>query len=154
MRQMKEIATILESQNYSLNNSICDMLKKFNFKTLCHKSGIKKEAGFSTIEIITLLILLPIIAVNSVHQLYKSSYSKQAAMQEDTIYRLKNNEKHSWRSLLYSIAKAFKEKVNTKKEPESNSDANIKAFIKDDTPDQRTGYKITDFRIGFNRHMI
>jgi len=34
MRQMKEIATVLESHNYSLNNSICDILKKFN---LCNR---------------------------------------------------------------------------------------------------------------------
>jgi len=146
MRQMKEIATVLESHNYSLNNSICDILKKFNFKTLCHRTGIKKEAGFSAVEILTLLILFPIMALSSVHQLYKSSYNEKVAMQKDTFYRLKNNERYSWRSLLYAVAKVFKSKVNVntnhESSSESNSDGNITAFIIDDTLDQRTGYKI------------
>ena len=35
MRQTKEIATVFESQNYSINNIICDTMRKFKFKTLC-----------------------------------------------------------------------------------------------------------------------
>jgi len=34
MRQTKEIATVFESQNYSINNIICDTMRKFKFKTL------------------------------------------------------------------------------------------------------------------------
>ena len=87
MRQMKEIATVFESHGYSLNNSINDAMKKFKFKTLCHQSNIRKGEGFSATEILTLLLMLPLMAVNSVHQLYQSHYKKQAAMQKDALYR-------------------------------------------------------------------
>ena len=73
MRQTKEIATVFESQNYSVNNIICDTMRKFKFKTLCHKAGIQKSAGFSATEILTLLIMLPLMALKNVHQLYKSA---------------------------------------------------------------------------------
>ena len=33
MRQMEEIATVLETRNYSLNNIICDTMKEFKLKS-------------------------------------------------------------------------------------------------------------------------
>ena len=140
MRQMKEIATVFETQGYSLNNSIIDTMKKFNIKSLCHGCGIRKAEGYSATEILTLLIMLPLMALKSVHQLYKSHYSAQAAMQKDTIYRLKNNEWYSWRRLLYAVAKTFKKKVESG--AESSPDDNTTALILDDTPDQRSGFKM------------
>lgn len=146
MRQMKEIATVLESENYSINNIICDTMKKFNFKTLCHQSGIKKADGYSSTEILTLLIMLPLMALKNVHQLYKSEYGKRAAMKKDALYRLKNNERYPWRTLLYAVAKKFKKLTN----PENQPSDSVTAFIIDDTPDQRTGYKIENISYIFD----
>ena len=138
MRQMSEIATVFESQNYSINNIICDTMKKFKFKTLCHKAGIQKAAGFSATKLLTLLIMLPLMAIKNVHQLYKSTYAKKVAMQKDALYRMKNNERHPWRSLLYAVAKRFKELAGEGNEQKDT----ITALILDDTIDQRVGYKI------------
>ena len=139
MRQMKEIATVFESQNYSIDNIICDTLKKFKFKTLCRKVGIQKSDGFSATEILTLLLMLPLMALKNVHQLYKSAYAEKAAMQKDAFYRLKNNERYPWRSLLYAVARRFKELAGARNE---QKDTTVTAFILDDTIDQRVGYKI------------
>lgn len=138
MRQINEIATVLESRNYSIHNSICEVLKKFKFRTLCHKTGIIKKAGFSTTEILTLLLMLPLMMLKNIHQLYKSEYAKREAMKKDTIYRLKNNEWFSWRRLLCAVAKTFQEHVK----PSTDSPTNPSAFIIDDTTDQRVGRKI------------
>jgi len=138
MRQMKEIATVFESQNYSINNIICDTMKKFKFKTLCHTVGIQKADGFSVTEIMTLLLLLPLMALKNVHQLYKSTYAEKATMQKDTLYRMKNNERYPWRSLLYAVAKRFKVLVGINNEQKDT----VTALILDDTIDQRVGYKI------------
>ena len=36
MRQdLSEIKKVLDKHGYSINNIICDVMKKFNFKTLC-----------------------------------------------------------------------------------------------------------------------
>lgn len=141
MRQIKEITTVLESQNYSLNVSICDVMKEFKFKTLIHHAGLSKACGFSITSILTLLIMLPLMALENVHQFYKSAYAKDEVMQKDTIYRLKNSEHYSWRSLLYKVAKAYRNLV----EPtacDNNGEEKITALIIDDTMDQRVGYKM------------
>ncbi|MDR0287465.1 MAG: transposase [Clostridiales bacterium] len=141
MQQLREIATVFESRGYSLTSSIFETMKKFKLKTLCHQSGIQKAQGFSTTEIITLLIMLPIMALKSVHQLYRSEYKNKAEMQKDALYRLKNNEHHSWRRLLYAVAKGFTKLVK----PENESDESEKkktAIVFDDTTDARVGYKM------------
>jgi hypothetical protein len=113
-------------------------MKEFNIKTLSCKSGIKKQEGFSASEILILLIMLPLMALKNVHQLYKSEYGRKAAMQKDALYRLKNNERFSWRRMLYAVVKTFRKQINI----ENNPQEGIKAFIIDDTPDKRTGYKM------------
>lgn len=138
MRQdLSEIKKVLDKHGYSINNIICDVIKKFNFKTLCWKSGAVKGDGYSVSEIITLLIMFPLMLLNSVHALYRSEYQKVTEMKKDTIYRLKNNERIPWRRLLYGVAKKFQELVNPQKEVYENT-----AFIIDDTIDERIGYKI------------
>ena len=138
MRQdLNEIKKVLDKHSYSINNIICDVMKTFNFKTLCCTVGIKKEDGYSVSEIITLLIMFPLMLLKSVHALYRSEFQKVTEMKKDTIYRLKNNEKIPWRRLLYGVAKRFQELVNPLKEVAAKS-----AFIVDDTIDERVGYKI------------
>jgi hypothetical protein len=105
--------------------------------------------GFSAIEIITLLLMLPLMALKNVHQLYKSEYGKKADMQKDALYRLKNNERYPWRTLLYAIAKTFKKLTNPEDEPTDG----VKALIIDDTPDKRVGYKLKNISYVFD-HVI
>ena len=138
MRQdLNEVKKVLDKHGYSINTIICDVMKTFNFKTLCWKAGAFKGDGYSASEIITLLIMFPLMLLKSVHALYKSEFQKTTEMKKDTIYRLKNNERIPWRRLLYGVAKKFQAIVNPQKEAASNS-----AFIVDDTIDERVGYKI------------
>ncbi|MCL1873309.1 MAG: transposase [Clostridiales bacterium] len=138
MRRIEEIGSVLESQNYSLDNIVTETLKKFKIKFLCNQSGFRKDHGFSVTEILTLLLMLPLMALKNVHQLYKSEYGKKAAMKKDALYRLKNNEYHPWRRLLYSVAKMFRKLTN----PENKPAGKVTAFIVDDTTDERVGYKM------------
>jgi hypothetical protein len=136
-QDLDEVKKVLDKYGYSINNIICDVMKKFNFKTLCWKVGAIKGDGYCVSEIITLLIMFPLMLLRSVHALYKSEFQKTTEMKKDTIYRLKNNERMPWRTLLYGVAKKFIELVNPQKEVAANS-----AFIVDDTIDERVGYKI------------
>jgi hypothetical protein len=146
MQQPKEIASLLEKKNYSLDNIILSAMKNFNLKSLCASSGIQKKAGVNAFEIVSILLMLPLMKLESVHQFYKSAYSKVAEMKKDTIYRLKNNENYPWRKLLMSIAKSFK-----KLKPLDNTEAKrITALILDDTIDARTGWKIENITYVFD----
>ena len=140
MRQPKEIATIMEDRGYSIHNIITDVLNKFNMKTLCHRSGLIKQAGYGTFEILVLLLILPLLALNTVNQLLKAEYSGLAKMKKDTIYRFKNNERYPWRSLLMNVAKMFRQKTGGTQT--SDDIGKITAFIIDDTILKHAGWKI------------
>jgi hypothetical protein len=140
MRQsLNEIKNVLDKHEYTIDNIICHIMKKFNFKTICWQSGANniKEDGYKLTEIVTVMVLFPLMLLKTVNAFYKSQYEGITQMQKDVIYRLKNNEKMPWRRLLYGVCKKFQQLVNSKGEIDSKS-----AFILDDTPDIRTGRRI------------
>jgi len=108
MRPIKEVNTVLKTNGYSLETSICEVMKDFNFRTLIYQSGIAKTCGFSIAAILILLLMLPLMLLENTHQFYKSHYAKEEHMKKDAIYRMKNNPNYSWRRLLYAVAKAFR----------------------------------------------
>ena len=141
-KPVEEIENVLNTHGYSINNIIFDVMKTFKFKTLCCQVGFQKQDGYSASEIVTLIMVLPLMLLKSVNALYKSEFQKVTAMKKDTIYRLKNDERMPWRSLLLAVAKRFQELVNPNKELAANS-----AFILDDTTEAKTGRKIEQISI-------
>jgi len=140
MRQsLNEIKNVIDKHKYTIDNIICVIMKKFNFKTICWKTGASKFKGdgYKISEIITVMVMFPLILLKTVNGFYKSNYQGITQMQKDVIYRLKNNEKMPWRRLLYGVCKRFEQLVNPKGEIDPKS-----AFILDDTPDIRTGRRI------------
>jgi len=136
-KPIKEIKNVLQNHGYSINNIICEVMKKFKLKTLCRQVGFQKQAGYGTSEILTLMLMLPLMLLKSVHALYKSEFQKVTTMKQSCIYRLKNNEKMPWRALLLVMAKQFQRLVNPTNEVVDKS-----AFILDDTIHAKTGRKI------------
>jgi len=140
MRQFEEIAKIIEDKGYSLHSIITDTIKEFNMKTLCHRSGVVKQAGYGAFDILVLLLLMPLMSLKTVSQLVKEQYDGIVKMRKDTIYRFKNNERNPWRSLLMNVAKTFRRKTSG-----NNQLLGVKtitAFIIDDTLLSHTGWKI------------
>ena len=141
-KPIQEVQKVLQTHNYSINNIIFEVMKTFKFKTLCCRVGFQKQDGYSASEIINLILILPLMLLNSVHALYKSEFQKVTAMKKDAIYRLKNNEKMPWRALLCVVAKQFQKLVNTENAPADNS-----AFILDDTLAAKTGRRMEQISI-------
>jgi len=136
-KPVKEIENVLQNHGYSINNIICEVMKTFKLKTLCRQVGFQKEAGYSTSEILTLMLMLPLMLLKSVHALYKSEFQKVTTMKKSCIYRLKNNEKMPWRALLLVMSKQFQRLVNP-----TNEVADKSVFILDDTTHAKTGRRI------------
>ncbi|AFV03727.1 Transposase DDE domain protein [Dehalobacter sp. DCA] len=136
-KPVKEIENVLQNHGYSINNIICEVMKTFKLKTLCRKVGFLKQDGYSSAEILSLMLMLPLMLLKSVHALYKSDFQKVTTMKKDSIYRLKNNEKMPWRALLIGISKQFQRLVNPTNEVDEKS-----AFILDDTTLAKTGRRI------------
>jgi len=135
-KNINEIENVLKTHGYSITTIISDVMKSFKLKSLCHQIKFKKEEGYSATEILTLMIMFPLMLLNSVNALYRSQYQNVTKMKKDTIYRMKNNERMPWRNLLFGVAKQFQQLVNPQKEVAENS-----AFIVDDTTDIRVGKK-------------
>jgi len=136
-KSLNEIEIVLQKHSYSIDNIICDVMKTFNLKKICKQVGFQKQAGYSASEIITLMLILPLILLKSVHALYESEFTKLGEMKKDTIYRLKNNPQLPWRQLVLAVAKQFQKLINTEKELHDKS-----AFILDDTVEAKTGRRI------------
>lgn len=111
-KSIREIENVLQNHGYSINTIICDVIKTFKLKTLCRQVGFQKQEGYTTTEILTLIMMLPLMLLKSVHSLYKNEFRKVTTMKKDTLYRLKNNEKMLWRALLLVMAKQFQRLVN------------------------------------------
>jgi len=138
MRQdLNEIKEIFHSHNYDVNTILQKNIKKFKLKFAFLKYGIQKNQGFDVLEIVTLLLILPLLALRSIHHLYCSHYNKIANMHKDTLYRLKNNCDIDWRRILYHTAKTFDTLSLTRNNTQENS-----ALILDDTTLLKTGTSI------------
>lgn len=144
-KNVNEIQKVLETHGYSINTIIGDVMKTFKLKSLCYQVGFRKQEGYSATETLALMLMFPLMLLKSVHALYQSQYENITEMKKDAIYRLKNNEKMPWRSLLLHMAKQFQKLVNPKKEVASNS-----AFIVDDTTDDRVGKKIENISMVYD----
>ena len=147
MRLIKEVATVLDEHGYRLESSICEVMKKFKLATQVNRAGLAKASGYSVTSVLTLVLMLPLMALDNINQFYKSHYSREGQIQKDAIYRLKNNEHYSWRSLLYRVAKAFRPLAGT------CGPNKVTALILDDTTDQRVGYKMENISHVFD-HVI
>jgi len=65
-KHVKEIENVLQHHGYSINNIICEVMKTFKLKTLCRQVGFQKQAGYSTSETLTLILMLPLKLLKSV----------------------------------------------------------------------------------------
>lgn len=68
--------------------------------------GVKSK-GFSAMEIIQLLALLPFLGIMTIGSICSSPFAPMVSAKKDVFYRLKNNGYIPWRKLLYSIARRF-----------------------------------------------
>ena len=144
-KPVKEIENVLQNHGYSINTIICEVMKTFKLKTLCSQVGFQKQDGYSPSEILTLMLMLPLMLLKSVHALYKSEFQKITPMKQSCIYRLKDNEKMPWRALLLVMAKQFQRLVNPTNEVDDKS-----AFILDDTTIAKTGRRIEQISMVFD----
>jgi len=70
---LKEIENVFQSHGFSINSIIQNVRKKFKFRSLCHQVGFKKQQGYSVTDILTFMLVFPLMLLGSVHALYKSS---------------------------------------------------------------------------------
>ena len=143
-----EIKKVLKEHQYSINTIIFEVMGTFKLNAIIRKAGFVKQDGYGVAEILALMIMLPLLLLNSVHSLYRSEFQTITTMKKDAIYRLKNHERMPWRRILYGVAKRFQTLTNPQKVV-----ADTSAFIIDDTTDARVGRHIENVSYVFD-HVI
>jgi hypothetical protein len=140
MQHIDETDQILDNNGYPICNIILETVAKFKLKTILHKSGFVKRAGYAVFDIILALILMPLMGSETVFSYVNTHLPRVSTMQKDTIYRFINNERLPWRSLLMQVFKAYIQLIqrpNTQRSDAQNENiensTEIDAFIIDDT---------------------
>ena len=135
-----EIKAVFDKKNADVGLTIFDLFASFRLQKLVFQCGITKNRGYSIAEILTVLILFPILMVTTVRGFIHSRFTLTDAG-KDTFFRLMNNENINWRKLLYAVAKVFRTSVK-----ETNNLQSPVCGIIDDTMIEKTGRRIE--RIG------
>ena len=131
--KINQIESIIKKHDMDINFIIFDFFKKFKVKNICDRIKIKKDCGYSIIEILLIILTIPLVLVKSVNSLYRSEFKWLAKMNRCTIYRFLNFSNYNWRNLIYKICIKF---VKTFYEETAYS-----AFVIDDTTLFKEGYK-------------
>jgi len=134
MLQRKDINKLSELKNGFTHrwlepDFIFSSLKCFSFSVLCKGLSPLKIKGYGFEWIMSILISLPFIGINTVNGL-----SGYVEARKDVFYRLKNNPVICWRYILWLFSCKF-----AKIAAESSENEGIKCLIFDDTVLKKTG---------------
>lgn len=66
-KKVKEIENVFQSYGFSIDSIIQNVMKKFKFRSLCHQVGFKKDQGYSITDILSLMLLFPLMLIDSVN---------------------------------------------------------------------------------------
>jgi len=98
-----------------------------------------KQKGIPVLLLIRILISFPFIGQKNVCGFTNSFWKRYAKFGKDAYYRLKNNPKINWRAFLLAVVKRSETTLQERKTKNKNDEKEIRAFIFDDTPIQKTG---------------
>ena len=135
-----EIKDVFSKDNPETDLTIFDLLKRFNLGKILLQSGFVKKRGYSITEVISIMLLFPVLMVSTVRGYMHSIYALTNA-KKDVFFRLMNNENLNWRNLMYAVAKVFRKSAKT----QDHLLSPICGII-DDTMISKTGIRIE--RIG------
>ncbi len=121
MLQNKDIKKIEELNDFftsdeKVGDTFIDMLKVFRCSALTRFLNEIKKRGYSSGELLSVLLLLPFIGVNSVRAMLYSGLAYFTEAEKDAYYRLKNKVTIKWRQLLWIVVRRFKQLVKEKGE--------------------------------------
>ena len=114
---------------------ISSSLKCFSFSRLCQVFPVVKLKGYSFEWIMTVLLSMPFISSVTIRSMLSGCVEHHIKAGKDTFYRLKNNQRISWRALLWSFLAKFNELTIHS----TSGSSEIRCLIFDDTLLEKTG---------------
>lgn len=144
INNVSEVKDYFKKEIYRIPENILDTFQDFLSCKKVQEFGNIKKKGFSAVNILTTLLILPFAGMASIRALFFSGLYNADEGEKDVYYRLKNNENINWRKLLYSIAKRFLYLVRKNSNADDDKDKvnKITCLIGDDTVLQKLGESI------------
>ena len=128
---LDELRNILTGKE-GLDGGILTFSKQFKIGRLLKLYSDVKKQGYSLMSILVVLILIRFGGLS----IYAAQKTGNLEMDDNTIYRLMNNERVDWKSVLLSFAMQFIRCASTKGEADEKSPG---CFVIDDTDIEKCG---------------
>ena len=128
---LDELRNIL-TKNEKRDEGVLVFSKQFKLGQLLRSFSEAKKQGYSLLCIFVALILSRFGGLS----IYASHKTGNVEMDDNTFYRLMNNEFIDWRSLLLSFAKQFLKCISLKGEIDAKA---VRCFVIDDTDIEKSG---------------
>jgi len=143
MLQYKDIAKVDEIKGkftkvWLNTNYLQSHLNILNFKKTKTSFSWCKKSGYTFYDLISTLLIMPLIGVETIHRLTKSTDADIIKRGKDSYYRILANQKINWRSFLAQFVKQYLLKDELFTAPENGT----KCLIFDDTDITKTGNTI------------
>lgn len=119
--------------------TMIDVFGRLFISTRTHQFDSLKKRGYLPSDILKVLLYLPFLGVSTVGGLFKSGCAHITEAQKDVYYRLKNNSRIHWRSLLFAFAKRFRKLTEQGGTPEPEE---ITCLIVDDSTCPKKGRRL------------
>ena len=114
-----EIANYMKTGRQNIESKINNAFFSLKIRTWLCKTNISKREGYPASHVLFILILLPILKINSVKGFCNKQWEQWSTCKKDTFYRFKQNTSYRWRSFMYKlniqIFKSLKLEKNTSK---------------------------------------
>ena len=128
---LNELNNILR-QKEKMDEGVLFFSKQFKLGQLLKPFSTVKKQGYSLMLILVALILSRFGGLS----VYAAQKTGNLQMDDNTIYRLMNNQLIDWKSILLSFAKQFIKCVSAKCESDTKS---VKCFVIDDSDIEKSG---------------
>jgi hypothetical protein len=149
---LDELSNIL-TQKEKRDEGVLAFAKQFNLGQLLKPFSNVKKQGYSLMLILIALVLSRLGGLS----VYAAQKTGNLQMDDNTIYRLMNNQLINWKSILLAFAKQFLKCISMKCESDEKA---VKCFILDDTDIEKSGktfegiskiysHKETEYLFGF-----
>lgn len=132
-----------EIENYLINGQnffdtkIDRVFQSLKLKTFLCRANIIKNDGYHASHLLFMLVMLPLLKIQSVNTFCKKKWYQWSACQKDTYYRFKKNVSYRWRSFMNYINHEIFKKIDLDNIPQDEL-----SFVIDDTILQKIGKKI------------
>jgi len=128
---LNELSNILMKKEKS-DEGVLVFSKQFKLGQLLSPFSIAKKQGYSVMRVLVAIILSRFGGLS----VYAAQKTGNLQMDDNTIYRLMNNEFIDWKSILLSFAKQFVKCVKSKGEADEKA---VRCFVMDDTDIEKSG---------------